>query len=294
MSTCVFYGGITRIGVQENLPIWQGYLGIPDYFRDEWSSYCEHLRGLGMLKNSRGDRVGWGGTLKKGQIVIRETYQVRMKKKLGTEHAVWSRGLWKLKVQTKIIFFWLVWHDKNLTWSNLQKRGIEGPGVCRHCLNAGENNYHLFYECIFARDVTQLVCTQFNITAPNFQSTIICYEWWGRKGKSFRIMPIIYHWYMWISRNRWLFDGKPRHPSLVSKQILHLWKYSKIKQNPPRDLSIRNCPQQILYPAGFFDWAAQNSKCGCGAWLMLSPSCHYKIYWVGSQGTNKRAESQAL
>lgn len=57
---------------------------------------------------------------------------------------------------------------------------------------------------------------------------------------------------------------------------------------------MRNSPHQILYPASFFYGAAQNFKCGCGAWLMLTPTCHYKIHWAGGHGTNMRAETLDL
>lgn len=40
--------------------------------------------------------------------------------------------------------------------------------------------------------------------------------------------------------------------------------------------------------------SAQNPNCGCGAWLRISPTCHYKLYWYGGSGTNTRAEVIAL
>lgn len=45
---------------------------------------------------------------------------------------------------------------------------------------------------------------------------------------------------------------------------------------------------------GFFYGAAQNQNCGCGAWLLLSRTCHYKLFWFGGSGTNTRAEVIAL
>ena len=76
--------------------------------------------------------------------------------------------------------------------------------------------------------------------------------------------------------------------------IIQNWERLRSRKAPTVDLSIRLRPFEILFLAGYFDGASQHSRCGCGAWLMLSPSCHYKIYWHGGSGTNMRGEVLAL
>lgn len=68
------------------------------------------------------------------------------------------------------------------------------------------------------------------------------------------------------------------------------WEGLRPGQKSPENLSWRLQPIQAHYPAGYFDGASQLSRCGCGAWLMLSPNCHYKIFWHGGYGTDMRAE----
>lgn len=52
-----------------------------------------------------------------------------------------------------ILFAWLVFHNKNLTWDNLIKRGWIGPGICPFCFSAEEDNLHIFFHCRFAQQI---------------------------------------------------------------------------------------------------------------------------------------------
>ena len=62
-----------------------------------------------------------------------------------------------------ILFLWLVWKDKNLTWRNLQKKGWQGPGMCFLCGKEEEDNLHMFYLCPFALETLAIVCGKLQI-----------------------------------------------------------------------------------------------------------------------------------
>ena len=101
-------------------------------------------------------------------------------------------------------------------------------------------------------------------------------------------------WCIWCIKNKWIFEEDYNNPDNVCQKIIKLWGKFKIKQMSPTDSSKRLRPFEIHYPTGFFDEASQQSRCGCGAWLMISPTCHYKIHWYRGRGSNMRAEILAL
>lgn len=87
-----------------------------------------------------------------------------------------------------------------------------------------------------------------------------------------------------------IFQDKSIHPDLLAQNIITCWSGVEPTTPPSRDLSVRMRPHQMSYIARYFDGAAQNSCCGCGAQLKLDTRCHYKIFQNGGPGTNTRAE----
>ena len=132
-----------------------------------------------------------------------------MDTKLNHGADIWLKVIWKENVQIKmIIFLWLVWRDKNLTWRNLQRKGWEGPGFCILCGMENEDNYHLFYHCYFAKTNLELLCTNWNFTVPVLSNTMDFIGWWFRRGSVFRAIPILFHWFIWCNRNINFFEGR--------------------------------------------------------------------------------------
>lgn len=193
-----------------------------------------------------------------------------------------------------ILFLWLVSKDKNLTWSNLQKRGWQGPGMCFLYGKEEEDNLHMFYFCPFALETLAIVCGNLQINTLVYHSTEDYLRWWINRGESVGTILILFHWYIWCTRNRKLFVGIPCHPINTSFHIFSSWDSLKIIQKPPGDLSKRFHPHEIHFPVGFSDGVSQKSMCGYGAWLMISPDCHYKIFWNGGTSSNMKAEVLAL
>ena len=68
----------------------------------------------------------------------------------------------------------------------------------------------------------------------------------------------------------------------------------KHKEKAIKDMSKRLLPFQYQYPVGYFDGAAQETICGCGVWLRISPECNYKLHWNGGVETNMKSEIMAL
>lgn len=83
-------------------------------------------------------------------------------------------------------------------------------------------------------------------------------------------------------------------PVDVVHNIYRDWNSMKHVEKPVNDLSKRLQPYEFHFPIGYFDGAAQQTNCGCGAWILLSPGCQYKLFWNGGSGTNMKAEVMAL
>lgn len=152
----------------------------------------------------------------------------------------------------------------------------------------------MFYLCPYAINTLAFVCDKLKICSLVYHSNEACLSWWLQRGETVRPIPILFHWNIWVTRNRKIFEGTLRNPSITAFQIIFSWEQLKPISKPSANLSKRLTPRAICYPLGYFDGTSHHSICGCGAWLLVSPDCHYKIFWNGGVGTNTKAEVLAL
>ena len=257
--------------------------------------YTFKLSYLGLWRSAEGDRLLWEGKDATEGLKAREVYASLIKNKPGQMSGDWFKKLWKTIAQLKkILFLWLVRKDKNLTWKNLQKKGWHGPGRCCLCGEEEEDNIHLFYLCPFALETLEIVCGKLHIDTLVYYLTEDCLKWWINRGELVRVIPILFHWHIWCTRNKKLFEDIPCQPLLTAHKIVNTWDLLKIAYKPPPDLSRRMHPYETHFPIGYFDGASQHSIYGCGVWLKISPECHYKIFWNGGNGSNMKAEVLAI
>lgn len=114
----------------------------------------------------------WCGSKMRDCLSVRGTYSKLILKKQWQISDSGFKNMWTVNVQIKlIIFMWLVWRNKNLTWKNLQKRGWHGPGLCVLSGENEEDNCHLFYSCSFAKETLSILCDKLHIQVPLFCST---------------------------------------------------------------------------------------------------------------------------
>lgn len=108
------------------------------------------LRNIGFCLTEAYDFLTWKGKRGKDNICVKDIYSSLTRSQLSLSDHIFPLSLWKTGAPNKIIIFsWLVYHNKNLTWDNLQKRKWTGPGICLICKAEGENNYHMFLKCSF-------------------------------------------------------------------------------------------------------------------------------------------------
>jgi hypothetical protein len=77
-----------------------------------------------------------------------------------------NRKMWKVRIPLKIkIFMWHVYKGVVLTKDNISKRNWNGSNQCSFCCNDGSIR-HLFFDCLYARFVWDLVHITFGIWPP--------------------------------------------------------------------------------------------------------------------------------
>jgi hypothetical protein len=129
-----------------------------------------------------------------------------------------------LGIQIKL-FFWLVLERKILTWDSLQKRGWAGPNICSLCFRDEESISHLFLACPFTLNLWKNLHYTYNLTTIWGGSSLSdCLENWLKVEKVYKSLPIIVCWYLWLERNRCIFDSCSPSTQRVSIQISGMMK----------------------------------------------------------------------
>lgn len=63
---------------------------------------------------------------------------------------IYIPAVWNLKVPPRVLFLWLLSHNKFMTRDNLLKRNMNKPVCCVFC-SENESIDHLFFQCIVAK-----------------------------------------------------------------------------------------------------------------------------------------------
>ena len=91
-------------------------------------------------------------------------------------------------------------------------------------------------------------------------------------------VPIYVFWEIWKARNKIIFENQEADYYWIIMKVCAWPDSQKIDTLHTKDVSYRLMPPPISFP-GFFDGAAQLGRCGCGAWLSINNSAHYRITW---------------
>lgn len=123
-------------------------LGIEGNLAAQWNNTTWNMKCAGLYKSVDKYILGW--QVKKGScnIQVKDIYLALLNQLRDPSRNTFPFALWKVCFPTKIILFsWLVYHNRNLTWNNLQRRKWQGPSICMICLDNSEDNLHMFLLC---------------------------------------------------------------------------------------------------------------------------------------------------
>lgn len=129
---------------------------------------------------------------------------------------VFLPAVWNIRVPPKIQgLLWLFSQNKIMTCDNLRKRGMAKPLECVHCKEI-ESVYHLFFECVVARQTWSIVESLFQVSIVKFESVA---SLWLCDKKYLHLIVITYAvlWGLWNARNAIVFN---RCSWISMKQVL--------------------------------------------------------------------------
>lgn len=148
-----YWDGLIRIW-NGPFPFWYepSNLHMPPDMAILWNPILKKLRHGGFFRSSSHDFLTWRISDNSGSIYVKDIYWMLLSEGFSQQLVVFPVTFWKSGCQTKMIYFaWLIYHNKNLTWENLMKRGWIGPSICLFCLSAEEDNLHIFFLCRVAQ-----------------------------------------------------------------------------------------------------------------------------------------------
>ena len=113
---------------------------------------------------------------------------------------------------------------------------------------------------------------------------------------TYKSLPSILCWGVWIHRNNCIFEDRVTTPQVVASNILAIAAHFIAVEKPPRIREIRQEPIDKSFPWGYFDEAAQGDPISCGARAVLYPTEEhsYRLKWGLGDGTNSKAKLLAL
>jgi hypothetical protein len=116
-------------------------------------------------------------------------------------------AVWKLHIPPRIhIILWLLANDKLLSRDNLGKRRHVDDSTCLFC-NELESSSHLFFECVVARYLWEIISDIFGKKIGDSFESIA--RWWISEDNNsvLNIFSSAVLWTLWSTRNAMCFQG---------------------------------------------------------------------------------------
>eukprot|EP00253_Pinus_taeda_P027689 PITA_27689 len=132
------------------IPIWKTAteMQLPGALESQWNAITISLQSRGLYRLSARDCLIWKGLNGASAVYAKHIYLQILLSESDTCDNIFPPAFWKSGCPLKIIIFgWLVFHDRNLTWENLQKCKWCGPAICPLRRSNSENNLHIFLQC---------------------------------------------------------------------------------------------------------------------------------------------------
>ncbi|CAJ2669285.1 unnamed protein product [Trifolium pratense] len=161
------------------------------------------------------DLLGWGGTSTR-QFTVQSAYNLQRGNNIsiaGNWESLWS---WNgpHRIQT---FLWIATHERLLTNYRRSKWGNGISPTCPSCGNDDETIIHVLRDCIHATQIWIRLVASNHIT--NFFSlSLSCRDWIfdnisGAHNKDWQTIFMVTCWYLWMWRNKSIFEEGFRRPS---------------------------------------------------------------------------------
>lgn len=177
-------------------------LGLVGSLAVEWDAYILDLYHANIRISDGDDRLLWTWNTEDSSISAQQAYLALCSKSMCIRQW-WHVQVWKWCIPPKVrIFIWLLLEEKILIWSNLQKRGFTGPGICSLCHQEAETLVHLFILCPFTVSVCRFMGDPFTPILFDQHST---FQTWFKGifsyDKYLGVLACLLTWSIWKTRN---------------------------------------------------------------------------------------------
>lgn len=274
-----------------------GELNLPQHWHDCWGNYIARFSAAGIKFNSEPNSLTWDGPGGNGILNVKNLYNV-LERNTPNPHLPrwWHRRLWKWNIPPKLrLFIWLCFHNKILTWCNIQKRGFNGPGRCVLCKSEGEDIHHLFIHCRFVQLVWQVIRDK--IYAPDdWKGSELedCIRNWLKAHGPNSTIPFFVIESIWKVRNTGIFENLTPDVHYTTGRILYHWSEFPERKCVDKIRRVIHPVMEEDHVFGFFDGASQRGLCGGGIWFRFSNTHSFHLHVMLGEGDGLKAELLAL
>eukprot|EP00253_Pinus_taeda_P023686 PITA_23686 len=277
--------------------VWKALLNSLPLIRDNLLEYINALSESHIRIKQGPDEIIWYHS-GNGIYTPKSGYLTLISHKIPDTISFWWQTVWKLTAPPRQkLFFWCILQGVVPTGDYLMHRTVYGPTWCTFCKQSSESCTHLFLFCPAISVIWQAISIAIHHTGK-WEGHDINRAWeswfYNHKHSKLQSFPIITCWYIWLARNRFIFDDKPA----IWLHIISLITvaYNTLPDPPqPRNRSLRDPPHiDHSTPWAFFDGSAQQQGCGGGFLLFKNDQHFYKVKLGLGPGTNNFAEIISL
>jgi len=203
-------------------PVWkeEADLSMPPHFRPMWNSVRQNLQGQAIKRPGTKDVLAWNLPRAPSPVHVKGIYVALSFKPAHSDQQIFPFSLWKVACPLKMVLFsWLLFQNRNLSWEVLQKKGWQGPGRCALCLSAEETNYHLFFQCQASQQIWYELSLSLDFPYLGFSSVQDGFFWWCARTDTRRTLFLLVCWTIWKWRNDSIFNSSRRPISSILLSI---------------------------------------------------------------------------
>lgn len=271
-------------------------LGLVDPMTAKWNMYISRLMEFGIILSQDEDVLRWGFNSNDGSVTAKLAYFYQMDNVIdGGGHKLFEKIRY-LQCGSKIrCFLWLALNNRIMTWSNLSRRGIHGPGRCVFCLSQNEDVDHLFVQCLCFGRLWDLLPSLlgFHFTWSRLPLVKFFRNWLVAHIFDPALLGVTV-WELWKARNGIIFRDCHVTLPILATRIAGYFNTNCIASIPPRRRIVPHVEFDYCLPIGYFDGAAQNGICGAVGVLKVDLHVYYYFQFGAGRSSNMRSELLAL
>eukprot|EP00253_Pinus_taeda_P012119 PITA_12119 len=272
-------------------------LDLPPQWHQEWNEYINALTESHIRIKQGPDELIWCKA-DHGIYAPKYGYRELISHRIPDPLPSWWHNIWKLTAPPRTrLFFWCALGGIIPTGEYLTHRAIFGPTWCIFCKAASETTEHILLLCPTVIALWNTICTHLGI-ARTWTGIDLPGAWttWTQShpGSKLINLPLVASWYIWLARNRVIFEEQAMNWTQTETKILAA--YHELPDPPPTRSRMIQAMLAIdkSIPWAFFDGAANQTGSGGGFILHINEHHRYLVKMGFGAGSNNFAELSAI